>query len=120
MNSRQFSQLIDNRRRASPALVLDGRPGAAILRRAARDLRSRGIADEAWQRVASSEWLSCTRVRSLCEGLLEIEVRREDCRAELQRRVAPLFRRLRGLVPNLRRVRFVSPQAQEAGAHDHA
>jgi hypothetical protein len=128
MNQVQYRLLLENRRTCGPAPL--GEPGArarrwqrrtggtvrapiaAVLARAAKELRRREAADAAWQSVARPEWIPSTRVvgLELLEGggyrvliaadgaTVGYELRR--CRLAIERQMARL-------VAGLRRVRIV-------------
>jgi hypothetical protein len=85
-------------------------PLAAVVARAARQLRRREQAAAAWARVAPPAWLADTTVETL-EGerrdVLLIRVTNATLAYGLRREQATLQRRLGRLVPGVRRIRFV-------------
>jgi len=104
MTNRQYYQLVQNyrRRRARPAV--DGRVEAWFLRRAARELRQRAMAQRALERVLPARWLKAVRVEIVKEGAVTIAVRDVVIGAEMQRDRVRLQRELGRTVRGLRRV----------------
>lgn len=122
----QYNTLLTNRR-AKMALRLDevsgrarlwqarGRrcappPLAAVIARAAKQLRRRERAQAAWQKLVAGRWAVVSRVERVAgRGGTDVIVRVSSSTVlyELRRRHAELHRELARLVPGVRRLRFV-------------
>jgi hypothetical protein len=125
VNEHQYRQLCENRRRPGPVPLGaagerrtgQGRsPLAAVLATATRAARRRRRAAAAWQRIAQPEWLTLAAVEAVDGDTLVVAVDSPALGCELRRRAEALARDLAGLVPGLRRVRFVRPGALREGA----
>jgi hypothetical protein len=131
MNHTQFSWMRSNRRLRLPGRLTDvpmprrrRKPGPArsivdnLLRSAARDLRQRERAADAWQRVAPASWLPHTRVTAVLrrpEGgfTLCIAVDSATLLYEIRRRGSSLQQRLARFLPQLRRLQCTVAESDE-------
>jgi hypothetical protein len=126
LNEHQYRRLCENRRIVGPLPL--GEPGGRFLGRglplsplatvvaaAARTSRRREKARAAWQRLAQPEWLATTAVEAVDGDTLVVAVDGPALRYDLQRHRAALDRALAGLVPGLRRVRFVAREPVSDG-----
>jgi len=85
----------------------------AVVERAAGALRRRRRAQDAWERIASPEWLRLTEVESVEGGVVVVAVRGTAHYDVLRRQAGSLGRQLAELAPGTSGVRFVA--AGDAG-----
>jgi len=85
----------------------DVSPVARVVRRAARELRRRERAEQAWARVAEPAWRGQTRVDRIEGRTVVVLADGPTLAYELQRRAGDLLRRLSGLLSGVDALRFV-------------
>ncbi len=115
MNERQFCQVLTNRRRRGAAPLAErGRLGT-LLRNAARSLRERQRAAEAWERCLPGAWAAPARVVAARSGVIMLEATDRVVAERLRRAHAEILKRLRGSYAAAREIRIVL-----AGEHQDA
>ena len=82
-------------------------PVARVVRRAARELRRRERAEQAWARVAEPAWRAQTHVDRIEGRTLIVMADSPPLAYELQRRAGELLRQLSGLLSGVDALRFV-------------
>ncbi len=106
MNDAQFRcQLHNNRFRGAQPLG-GSREIASLIRRAATRCRVLEEAEDVWRRIASSEWLTQTRVQRVERREMVIAVIDPVLRYHLLQSAARLAREAARLSPVISRVRF--------------
>ncbi len=118
MNSRQYSQMLANRRVRRPGAVGEGPALDAVLRRAAGQLKQRQQVLRSLERLVEAEYLAQVSVLSFDNGCLTLGTADAVVAERLRRRITTLEKQLAGSVPGLRRLQITRggpPTAAAAG-----
>ncbi|MFO0837205.1 MAG: hypothetical protein U1D55_01670 [Phycisphaerae bacterium] len=104
MTERQYRQVLDNRRRRGPRPLFSTSAEHSLLRAAARGLRRQHAVQDAWERLASPEWIGRAYVGSVQDGIVEIDVLDAILCRRLRQLAPRLLRDLTPAAPGLRQV----------------
>lgn len=120
MGEAQYQRTLQNGRGAgwSPESLQPVVP--AVIEQAARALRRRRRAQDAWEEIADPEWLMLTQVESVERGVVVVAVRGAGRCEELRRRAGRLGRQLAELAPGTSGLRFVAAGDGGRAAARHA
>ncbi len=107
MNERQYRQVLMNRSRRGFSSLAERGYLARWLRSAARDLRERQRAAEAWERCLPGNWSGQARVLAARSGVLTVEAADPISAARLRRGESEILKRMRSSYPAARELRVV-------------
>lgn len=115
MDERRFRRSVANHQWRAPRPLMRGEIGERLLRGFASRARRFQLAVEAWERVASPDWLPNAEVCGVERDVLVLSVRNAALLAELRIRAPRLSRDIRKVLSGVRSVRFEFAGPHPAG-----
>lgn len=113
MTQRQYEQALANVRRYLPRSLFDARTGGRIVRSAARTLRRREQAENAWRRAASPSWRELVRVESVRGDTVLLLAANPRVALAVRAQIGRVQRAFTSHVPGVRRVWVLLPEELE-------
>ena len=118
MDERRFQRIVANHQWRAPRPLMRGEIGERLLRGFASRARRFQLAVEAWERVASPDWLPNAAVCGVERDVLVLSVRKAALLAELRIRAPRLSREIGKILSDVRSVRFELAGPHAAGKEE--